>query len=320
MTGSATAGQRKMRVIGKDVPARDVMAIRLADPDGGAAPGWEPGAHIDVIIDETTVRQYSLCGDASDSTSLLIAVLREQNGRGGSRWMHDSLQVGDLVAIAGPRNNFDLEPAPSYLFVAGGIGITPLLPMLRSVEASGTPWRLLYGGRTRTSMAFADELAARYPSHVEVRPQDEYGILDLPAALDAASDGTAVYCCGPEPLLQAIESECRTRSNLRLYVERFAAKQRSADTDDRSFEVELRRTGKTITVDANESVLDAVLRSDVDAPFSCREGTCGTCETAVLEGVPEHRDSVLTEDEQAENDCMMICVSRSCTKKLVLEL
>ncbi|MHA4853961.1 PDR/VanB family oxidoreductase [Rhodococcus sp. MSC1_016] len=320
MTRSTNTEQRKMRVIGKDVLAHGVMAVRLADPDGGAVPTWEPGAHIDVIIDRSTVRQYSLCGDASDTTSLAIAVLREEDGRGGSRWVHDSLQVGDLVAIAGPRNNFTLEPAQSYLFVAGGIGITPLLPMLRSAEAAGADWRLLYGGRARTSMAFADELVARYPGRIELRPQDEYGILDLPAALDAVPDGTAVYCCGPEPLLQAIENECLAHPNLRLYVERFAAKKRPADAVDGSFEVELRRAGSTITVDANESVLDAVLRSGVDAPFSCREGTCGTCETPVLEGVPEHRDSILTEDEQAENDCMMICVSRSCTAKLVLAL
>lgn len=320
MTGSTNTEQRKMRVIGKDVLAHGVMAIRLADPDGGTAPAWEPGAHIDVIIDETTVRQYSLCGEASDASSLLFAVLREQDGRGGSRWVHDSLQVGDLVAVAGPRNNFTLEPAPSYLFVAGGIGITPLLSMIRSAEATGTDWRLLYGGRTRTGMAFADELLARYPDRVELRPQDEYGILDLPAALDAVADGTAVYCCGPEPLLQAIENECRSRPNLTLYVERFAAKALPADAVDASFDVELRRTGRIVTVEPTESVLDAVLRSDVDAPFSCREGTCGTCETAVLEGVPEHRDSILTEDEQAENDCMMICVSRSCTTKLVLDL
>ncbi|MFZ2178864.1 MAG: PDR/VanB family oxidoreductase [Rhodococcus sp. (in: high G+C Gram-positive bacteria)] len=320
MARSATTEQGKMRVIGKDVLADGVVSVSLADPDGGAAPAWEPGAHIDVIIDESTVRQYSLCGDAADTTCLTVAVLREENGRGGSRWMHDSLQVGDIVEIAGPRNNFALAPAQSYLFVAGGIGITPLLPMLRAADAAGAGWRLLYGGRTRGSMAFADELVDRYPDRVELRPQDEYGILDLPAALDVVDDGTAVYCCGPEPLLQAIENGCRTRSNLTLHVERFAAKERAVDAVDGSFEVELRQSGKTVTVDANESTLDAVLRSGVDVPFSCQEGTCGTCEAAVLEGVPDHRDSVLTEDEQAENDCMMICVSRSSTPKLVLDL
>ncbi|MGX6511007.1 PDR/VanB family oxidoreductase [Rhodococcus sp. SJ-2] len=320
MTGNADVEQSKMQVIGKDAVADGVVAVHLADPDGGRVPAWEPGSHIDVIIDESTVRQYSLCGDPADDTGLTVAVLREVNGRGGSRWVHDSLQVGDLVSIDGPRNNFRLEPAQSYLFVAGGIGITPLLPMLRAADAAGADWKLLYGGRTRASMAFADDLAARHSGRVELRPQDEYGILDLKAALDAVADGTGVYCCGPEPLLQAIENECRGRSGVALHVERFAAKERPADAVDGAFEVELQQSGKTITVDANETLLDAVLGAGVDVPFSCREGTCGTCETAVVEGVPDHRDSVLTEDEQAENDCMMICISRSCTAKLTLDL
>ncbi|MDV7087399.1 PDR/VanB family oxidoreductase [Rhodococcus opacus] len=320
MAGNTDVEQSKMQVIGKDALADGVVAVRLADPDGGRVPAWDPGSHIDIIIDESTVRQYSLCGDPADDTCLTVAVLREERGRGGSRWVHDSLQVGDLVSIAGPRNNFSLEPVRSYLFVAGGIGITPLLPMLRAADAAGADWRLLYGGRTRTSMAFADDLVARHPDRVDLRPQDECGILDLAAALDDVGDGTGVYCCGPEPLLQAIENECRHRSGVTLHVERFAAKQRPANAVDGRFEVELRQSGKTITVGTNETLLDAVLRSGVDAPFSCREGTCGTCETAVVDGVPDHRDSILTEDEQSENDCMMICVSRSCTAKLTLDL
>lgn len=320
MVANTNSEQTKMQVMGKDVLADGVVMVRFADPDGGRVPAWEPGSHIDVIIDESTVRQYSLCGDPADDTCLTVAVLREDGGRGGSRWVHDSLQIGDLVSIAGPRNNFALESAPSYLFVAGGIGITPILPMLRAADASGANWRLLYGGRTRASMAFAEDLAAEHPDRVELRPQDEYGHLDLAAALDALDEGTGVYCCGPEPLLQAIENECRGRSGVTLHVERFAAKVRPVDALDDTFDVELRQSGTTVAVDANETLLDAVLRSGVDVPFSCREGTCGTCETAVLEGVPDHRDSVLTEEEQAENDCMMICVSRSCTAKLTLDL
>ncbi|MGW0024653.1 PDR/VanB family oxidoreductase [Rhodococcus sp. NPDC003383] len=320
MAAHSNSEQDKMQVIGKDVVADGVVAVRFADPDGGRVPAWDPGSHIDIIIDESTVRQYSLCGDPADDTCLTVAVLREENGRGGSRWVHDSLQIGDLVSIAGPRDNFRFEPAQSYLFVAGGIGITPLLPMVRAAEAAGADWRLLYGGRTRASMAFADDLVARYPDRVLLRPQDEYGLLDLAGELDAVAAGTGVYCCGPEPLLQAIENECRNRAGIALHVERFAAKERPADAVDQAFDVELRQSGMTITVDASETLLDAVLRAGVDVSFSCREGTCGTCETAVLDGVPDHRDSVLTEDEQAENDCMMICVSRSCTAKLTLDL
>ncbi|MFV9428771.1 PDR/VanB family oxidoreductase [Rhodococcus aetherivorans] len=320
MTADTDVEQSKMLVIGKDVLADGVVAVRLADPDGGRIPAWEAGSHIDIIIDESTVRQYSLCGDPADDTCLTIAVLREEDGRGGSRWVHDTLQVGDLVSIAGPRNNFTFEAADSCLFVAGGIGITPLLPMMRAAHDAGAQWRLLYGGRSRASMAFAAELADRYEDRIDLRPQDEYGLLDLASALDSMPDGTHVYCCGPEPLLQAIEALCREREGLVLHVERFAAKAIPVDAVDDTFEVELRRSGSTITVGADETLLDAVLRSGVDAPFSCREGTCGTCEVAVVEGVPDHRDSVLTEDEQAVNDCMMICVSRSCTSRLTLDL
>ncbi len=211
MTADTDVEQSKMLVIGKDVLADGVVAVRLADPDGGRIPAWEAGSHIDIIIDESTVRQYSLCGDPADDTCLTIAVLREEDGRGGSRWVHDTLQVGDLVSIAGPRNNFTFEAADSYLFVAGGIGITPLLPMMRAAHDAGAQWRLLYGGRSRASMAFAAELSDRYEDRIDLRPQDEYGLLDLASALDSMPDGTHVYCCGPEPLLQAIEALCRER-------------------------------------------------------------------------------------------------------------
>ncbi|OBA51200.1 ferredoxin [Nocardia sp. 852002-20019_SCH5090214] len=310
---------RRMRVIGKESVAAGVVAVTLADPDGEALPVWEPGAHIDLVLGDMT-RQYSLCGDPSDRRSLTVAVLREPDGRGGSAFVHEKLHTGDLISIAGPRNAFRLTDAESYLFVAGGIGITPLLPMLRRVDAAQRPWRLLYGGRTRASMAFADELASTHPGRVALCPQDECGLLDLGAALDGLATATEVYCCGPEPLLQAIESACETRDHVNLHVERFAPGPIGSDTPAHSFEVELARTGEVIEVGAGESVLDAIARRGVNVEFSCREGTCGTCEVAVLEGRPDHRDSVLTADEQAAGDAMMICVSRSHTPRLVLDL
>lgn len=308
-----------MRVIGKRAAAAGVAAVTLADPDGGPVPEWQPGAHIDLVLGDMT-RQYSLCGDPADRESLTVAVLLEPGGRGGSAYVHDKLEIDDEIVIAGPRNAFGLSPAPSYLFVAGGIGITPLLPMLRSIEARGLPWRLLYGGRTRASMAFAEDLAAAHPHRVDLRPQDEYGLLDLEAALDGLSPDAAVYCCGPEPLLRAVETACGARDELTLQVERFAPKAVDPDAPSDSFEVELARTGAVVTVASGESVLDALERRGVDAEFSCREGTCGTCEVAVLAGRPDHRDSVLTADEQAAGDAMMICVSRSCTPRLILDL
>lgn len=316
MTDSQTA--RWMQVSAKEPAADGVVLVTLTDPDGGAAADWEPGAHLDLVLGEVT-RQYSLCGDPDDTASLTVAVLREPNGRGGSAYVHDKLAVGDLVQVAGPRNHFALADAPSYLFVAGGIGITPLRPMLRRVDAREVPWQLLYGGRSRASMAFADDLTAAHPGRVLLRPQDEYGILDLATALDDAAPGTAVYCCGPEPLLQAIESACRDRDHVTLHLERFAPKD-IGDTEDGAFEVELGRSGGVVEVAETESIIDALQRSGVAVDFSCREGTCGTCEVAVLGGTPDHRDSVLTDDEQAANDAMMICVSRSCTPRLVLDL
>ncbi|WP_067856122.1 PDR/VanB family oxidoreductase [Nocardia shimofusensis] len=309
---------RRLRVVGKESAADGVVTVTLADPDGASVPAWEPGAHIDLVLGDMT-RQYSLCGDPADRTSLRISVLREPNGRGGSIHVHDKLEVGDLVEIGGPRNNFALTDASSYLFVAGGIGITPLLPMLRRVHERGASWQLLYGGRNLASMAFAAELAARYPGRVHLRPQDERGLLDLGAALDEAAPGVAVYCCGPEPLLQALESECRDRDGLTLHTERFAAKEFETAASG-AFEVELARTGAVVQVGESESVLDALCRSGVDIEFSCREGTCGTCEVAVLGGEPEHRDSILTEDEQRAGDVMFVCVSRSRGPRLVLDL
>ena len=308
-----------MRVIGKESVAAGVVAVTLADTDGGEVPEWEPGAHIDLVLGDIT-RQYSLCGDPADRRTLTVAVLHDPNGRGGSAYVHDKLEVGDLIPIGGPRNAFRLSHAESYLFVAGGIGITPLMPMLRAVEGRARPWRLLYGGRIRTSMAFAEELSAAHPDRVEVRPQDEYGLLDLGAALDSLEAGAAVYCCGPEPLLQAIETACRARDHLTLHIERFTPKAIDPAAPSNSFEVELARSGEVVEVTESESVLDALERRGVNLEFSCREGTCGTCEVAVLAGRPDHRDSVLTEDEQSANDAMMICVSRSHTPRLVLDL
>jgi ferredoxin-NADP reductase len=313
------AGTVRMRVTGKDPVAHDVVAVTLADPDGGLVPSWEPGAHIDLVLGEWT-RQYSLCGDPAQRQSLTVAVLREPSSRGGSAFVHDELAVEDLVSISGPRNHFALVPAASYLFVAGGIGITPFVPMMRRLDQQGRPWRLIYGGRTRSTMAFADELAQDYPGRVELRSQDEDGLLDLSSALGGVEPGAAVYCCGPEPLLMAMESACVRRSDVNLHLERFAPKAVTSQVRDTGFDIELGRSGAVVAVAATESVLDALMRSGVDVEFSCREGTCGTCEVGVLDGVPDHRDSVLTGDEKTANDQMMACVSRSCTKRLVLDL
>ncbi|ROP36544.1 PDR/VanB family oxidoreductase [Saccharothrix texasensis] len=295
----------------KEVVADGVVRLTLRHGRGEPLPAWAPGAHVDLVLAPDLVRQYSLCGDPADRSALQVAVLHEPAGRGGSRHVHSVLAEGATVRLRGPRNHFPLVAAERYLFVAGGIGITPIVPMLAAATARGASWRLLYGGRTRSSMAFAGELRDLYGDRVDVRPQDETGLLDLDAFLVGDAE---VYCCGPEPLLAAVEQ----RSPVRPHVERFTPK--AVDGGRASFEVDLARSGRTLVVPAGESVLDVVERAGIAVLSSCREGTCGTCETGVLEGVPDHRDSVLDAGEQAACDVMMICVSRSHGPRLVLDL
>jgi ferredoxin-NADP reductase len=282
--------------------ADDVVELELSGPD---LPDWTPGAHVDLHLAPGLVRQYSLCGPG-----FRIAVLREKAGRGGSAFVHDRLAVGDRVEVGGPRNHFPLVTAPRYLFVAGGIGITPILPMIAAAEAAGAEWRLLYGGRSRRSMAFLDRLPDdRTDPRVTVQAG---GLLDLPAAV-AEAPGAEVYGCGPAPMLDALLAACPA-----AHVERFTPVE--VDLPERPFEAVLARTGVTVTVPAGTSLLTAVEAAGVDVLQSCREGTCGTCETTVLEGTPEHRDSVLDETDRAAGDAMMICVSRARGDRLVLDL
>jgi ferredoxin-NADP reductase len=294
-----------------------VVSLLLEDRDGAQLPPWSAGAHVDVELQPGLVRHYSLFGSPLDKAEYRVAVLAEPGGRGGSRYVHESLRPGHVVGVRGPRNNFVLEDAPAYTFIAGGIGITPLLAMLQAAEARGRPWRLLYGGRSRRSMAFLP-LLERYGARVEVVPQDELGHLDLETALRDLGAGEQVYCCGPEPLLVAVEERCAPLGDV-LRVERFAAPVATAPAPAGVVEVELARTGRTVTVGAGESILDRVLSLGVEVPNDCREGICGSCETTVLAGTPEHHDYVLTTKERQAGRSMMLCVSRACDR-LVLDL
>ncbi|MFD3615575.1 PDR/VanB family oxidoreductase [Streptomyces sp. NPDC058676] len=310
-----TLYEAELVVAQREFAADGVLALTLRHPLGEPLPAWEPGAHIDVVLGPDLERQYSLCGDPADRDAWRIAVLREPDGRGGSAHVHGQLGQGDKVRVRGPRNHFALRPAPRYRFVAGGIGITPILPMLAAAEAAGAEWTLLYGGRSRESMAFAGELA-RYGDRVTIAPQDETGLLDLAPVLDDVPEGTLVYCCGPGPLLDAVEARCPAGV---LQVERFQPKEQEAG-ENTEFEVELAQSGRTLTVPKDVSVLDTVRAAGVEVLFSCTEGTCGTCETDVLEGTPDHRDSVLTDEEREAGETMLICVSRCRGKRLVLDL
>ena len=313
------AETRALRVVGKDRAAEDVMTVTLADAAGGRLPDWTPGAHIDLVLPGGLVRQYSLCGDRWDPRTYRVGVLREPGGRGGSAWVHDRLAVGDIVGLGGPRNNFPLVPAARYLFIAGGIGITPLLPMIQQANLLGADWQLLYGGRKTASMAFRDDLAG-YGNRVQVRPQDVCGLLDLAGFLRGYQAGTRVYCCGPAPLLDAVSGACAALPPHTLRTERFVTDALAAPARSASFEVELARSGRIVTVTPDASVLDAVTAAGADVLSSCRQGVCGTCEITVLGGAPDHRDSVLDDAERAAGTCMFVCVSRSRTDRLVLDL
>jgi ferredoxin-NADP reductase len=304
----------------KEPVADGVVRLVLVRPDAAELPAWTPGAHVDLILGQDLVRQYSLCGDPADRSCYEIAVLREPDGRGGSAQVHDRLGEGDHVRVRGPRNNFDLVAAERYLFIAGGVGITPILPMIAAAQAAGAEWQLVYGGRTRASMAFHEDLSARHGDRVAIRPQDEVGLLDLDGLLTPPRTDTAVYCCGPEPLLAAVEQRCAAWPSGSLHVERFTPKPVETTGPDEAFEIELARDGRVLTVPPDRSILDVLNSAGIPMAFSCTEGTCGTCETAVIAGVPDHRDSLLSEDERAANDTIFPCVSRSCSPRLTLDL
>jgi ferredoxin-NADP reductase len=307
--------------------AEGVAVLELRDPSGAELPAWSPGAHVDLKLPGGLVRQYSLCGDPHDRTVWQIGILREPEGRGGSAYVHDEVVEGAEIEVRGPRNNFELAPSPKYVFIAGGIGITPILPMAATAEEAGAEWEFHYGGRTRTSMAFLDtldalEAATGHGLRVTLHPQDEVGLIDLDRILGAPSPDTKVYCCGPEPLLKAVEERVAAAGwpAGSLHVERFSPKEQGERVLSGSFEVELTLSGLTVTVPPEKSILEAVEEAGVPVLSSCQEGTCGTCETPVLEGEVDHRDSLLTPEEQAVNDTMFICVSRAACPKLVLEL
>jgi ferredoxin-NADP reductase len=301
--------------------ADGVLGVVLADPQGADLPVWGPGAHLEVCLPSGRIRHYSLSGDPADRTTYRLGVLREPDGRGGSEEIHTAPLTGRLLEVRGPLNRFPLVPADRYVLIAGGIGITPILPMVRQLASGSVPWTLLYGGRTLTSMAYRDELTALGGRNVTIVPQDSHGLLDLDHALEGLPDTTAVYCCGPGSLIQAVQERCdRLLPAGSLHVERFTAPAAVPRGDTGAFEVELRRSGQVLNVPPGRSLLDVVREAVPSVAFSCEEGMCGTCETKVLDGVPEHHDTFLSDSERRSGTTMMICVGRSRTSRLVLDL
>ena len=311
---------KKVKVVGREEIAENVVLLTLADPTGADLPEWEAGAHIDIVIDVDTARQYSLCSSPKNRKQYQIAVLREENGRGGSKHIFDNIKDGQEIVIRGPRNHFPLATSHTYLFIAGGIGVTPMLPMIEEAEAAGASWQLYYGGHTRKAMSFVDELS-KYGDKVTLVVRDEtdkslrYRLTEL---LETPHGGTQIYCCGPEGLIEACENGTSHWAKGALHVERFSPQE--YDGENIAFEVELVRSKLNLHVPAERSIVEVVQDAGIMVLTSCKDGVCGTCETIVLEGEIDHRDSVFNAEEKETADSMMICVSRCKGPKLVLDL
>jgi ferredoxin-NADP reductase len=288
--------------------AVDVVSVRLSNPDWSALPAWQPGCRVDLRLPSGVGRQYSLCGDPDDRWTYRIAVRKLGIG---SQEVH-ALREGDVVTVKGPRNAFPFIRAPRYLFVAGGIGITPILPMVKLAAARAAGWHLVYCGRSRESMPFMAEIAELDQDRVWIRPDTEYGVPVRGAQLlTSALPDTQVYCCGPPPMIDGVRVD-RTAG---LHYERFSP---PPIIDGRPFEIELRRSSTVLKVPADRTALDVIRDAIPSVPYSCRQGFCGTCSTRVLAGEVRHHDRVLTDDERAHQ--MAICVSRARDARIVLDL
>ncbi|WP_406223952.1 PDR/VanB family oxidoreductase [Streptomyces canus] len=315
---------RELVVAAKHQEAEDVVSLRLAAPDGasdgGMLPPWQPGAHIELRLPSGRKRQYSLCGDPADRYGYRIAVRRIADGGGGSAEVHDALGEGMRVAVTGPRNAFPFAAEASILLIAGGIGITPILPMAREAARRGLDWKLVHTGRSRDSMPFTAELAelaAAAPGRVSIRPDDESGVPEAAELLSLSPAAGAVYCCGPAPMIDGVRSAFGDSRASALHFERFAP---APITDGRPFELQLGDTGRVLPVPYDRSALDVLHEALPDLPFSCRQGFCGTCRVRVAHGHVDHRDRRLTATERAAG-AMLPCVSRAPEgERLVLEV
>lgn len=314
---------RGLRVDAMRAEAEGIVRLRLVATDGQPLPRWSPGAHIDVECGgPERSRQYSLCGDPADAQAYEIAVLREDAGRGGSAWVHGSLQVGHALKIRGPSNHFRLdEGLQRMIFIAGGIGITPIAAMARRAAELGRDYQLHYSGRRRAGMALVDELSALHGARLHLYASDQGQRNDLAALLAEAPPATGIFACGPERLLAAVQAACVHWPEDALRVEHFSSTLAQLDPSrEQAFELELKDSGLLLPVPADRTVLSVLRAANIDVQSDCEEGLCGSCEVRVLAGAVDHRDVVLTRAEREANDRMMSCCSRGLGGRLVLEL
>lgn len=311
-----------MRVYALSYEADGVISVELGALDNAALPAVEPGAHVDLHLDNGLVRSYSLVTPRCTPTRYVVAVLKDRASRGGSSYIHDSLRVGAVMEVGGPRNHFKLdESATRSVLIGGGIGITPIFSMHARLCEQGKPATLLYCGRSRNQMALQDDIAAlgdQIEWHID---EEAGGPPDLKAFLSRFGADADYYCCGPTPMLDGFEATCEALGYSKVHVERFAAVVApKPETPGGAYEVVLKRSGKTFHIAPGQAMYDVFLENKINVGFSCKEGICGACETKVLEGIPEHRDSVLSKSERAANKTMMVCVSGCKGERLVLDL
>ena len=297
----------------------NILSYELRPTEGSQLPTFTAGAHIDLTLPNDLVRSYSLVNSQSERHRYVIAVQKDRASRGGSKWVHDNFRPGDVLAVNSPRNNFMLdETAEKSIFIAGGIGITPILSMIDRLTTIGRDWELVFCARTRSNTPFLERL--QNMPQVRFNFDEEPGgkILDVAALVREAPPNCHLYCCGPIPMLDAFEQVTKDTPREQVHVEYFAAKYPPAT--EGCFRVVLAKSGKEVMVPAGKTILETLRESGIDIRFSCTEGICGTCETGVLEGIPDHRDRVLTEAERDSNKSMMICCSGSKSETLVLDL
>jgi len=304
--------------------ARDTKLYTFQRDDGGPLPAYKPGAHIDLHLPNGLVRQFSLVVPNADPASYVVGVKRDPESRGGSRYIIDEMKIGDRIKISAPRNNFPLiENADHVVLIAGGIGITPIWCMAQQLIALKRPWTLYYSCRSRADMAFLQTLQALDPQAAHLHFDDEAGgrFLDLAAAIAAAPPNAHFYCCGPNPMLKAFETAAAGRPRGNVHVEYFTPKDDAAAAGATGgFWVELARSGEEYFIPEGKKVLEVLFDAGVDVDYSCELGICGACETRVISGIPIHHDSVLSEEEQATNEKVMICCCGCKTERLVLDM
>jgi len=299
--------------------ARDTNLYEFQRPDGRPLPDYKPGAHVDLHLPNGLIRNYSLIVARPDPGVYTFGIKRDPASRGGSRYIHDELRVGKTLKISMPRSNFPLEEdAKHTILLAGGIGITPIWCMVQRLQELGRSWQLYYSCRSRADMAFLDALEGMAPSQFHFDDESAGKFLDIAAIAAEAPKDTHLYCCGPTPMLKAFEAATKDWPREQIHVEYFTPKADAAKQG--GFTLELARSNQEFFIPEGRTILEVLLDEGVDVDYSCELGICGACEQRVISGMPEHRDAILTEEEQAENKRVMICCAGCKSERLVLDL